>query len=61
MKKKEVKKEDIGYLAIPAFLLIGIGAGMLLKGIFPSAIPAFTLVGLGVGMIISFLIQLRRR
>jgi len=51
----EKKKSDISNWPIPAFLLIGIGIGLLLVDEFPIAIPAFTLIGLGLGILITYL------
>ncbi len=50
-----MKKQDISKWPVPAFLLMGIGIGMLLINEFPLAIPAFTLIGLGLGLLITFL------
>jgi hypothetical protein len=47
MKKKQ-KKEESEYLAIPAFLLIGIGLGL-----YVGQVAALTLIGLGVGFAVS--------
>ena len=49
---KKTKKHDMDKLAIPAFLLIGIGVGLLL-----GQVAAFTLIGLGLGFLMSFLMS----
>ena len=48
--KKATEKGDRSGLAIPAFLLIGIGAGFLLGNV-----AAWTLIGLGIGFLVMFL------
>ena len=53
--EEKMKKHDISKWPIPAFLLMGIGIGLLLVEEFPMAIPAFTLIGLGLGILITFL------
>jgi len=53
--KRAKKKSDMSKWPIPAFLLIGIGIGLLLVDKFPIAIPAFTLIGLGLGILITYL------
>ena len=53
--KEQKKKSDMRKWPIPAFLLIGIGIGLLLVNEFPMAIPAFTLIGLGLGILITYL------
>ena len=58
--KKQKKKSDINKWPIPAFLLMGIGIGLLLVDEFPIAIPAFTLIGLGLGIFITYL-SLRKK
>ena len=45
-----MKKEDRSGLAIPAFLLIGIGTGL-----YFGQVAAFTLIGLGLGFLVMFL------
>lgn len=55
-----MKKQDISKWPIPAFLLIGIGIGMLLTYKFPIAIPAFTLIGLGLGFLITYLLPRKK-
>lgn len=52
-KKKSVNKkkhDDRSGLAIPAFLMIGIGVGFI-----AGNIPAYTLIGLGCGFLVMFL------
>jgi|TARA_B100002003_G_scaffold247866_1_gene280299 F0F1-type ATP synthase assembly protein I len=49
------QKSNMNKWPIPAFLLMGIGIGMLLVDEIPMAIPAFTLIGLGLGILITFL------
>jgi hypothetical protein len=49
------KQFDINKWLIPAFLLIGIGIGLLLVEEFPLAIPAYTLIGVGLGIFITHL------
>ncbi len=56
----KMKKQDISKWPIPAFLLIGIGIGMLLTYKFPIAIPAFTLIGLGLGFLITYLLPRKK-
>jgi len=49
MKKQKIKKrDDNAYLAIPGFLMIGIGIGLLI-----NQVAALTLVGLGIGFLIA--------
>lgn len=52
MAKKKRKESNHGSsgLAIPAFLLIGIGFGLMV-----GQVAAWTLIGLGVGFLIAFL------
>ena len=44
------KKSDMSKWPIPAFLLIGIGVGILTE-----QVAGFTLIGLGLGILITFL------
>jgi hypothetical protein len=60
MEEKMKKPDDISKWPIPAFLLMGIGIGLLLVEEFPMAIPAFTLIGLGLGILITFLISRKK-
>jgi hypothetical protein len=48
-KMKREKKDDAKYLAIPAFLLMGLGVGLLL-----DQTAAFTLIGLGAGFFFAY-------
>ena len=57
----EKKKSDISKWPVPAFLLIGIGLGLLLVEEFPMAIPAFTLIGLGMGILITYLTSRKKK
>lgn len=43
-------KDDKGLWPIPAFLLIGVGVGLL-----TGQIAAFVLIGLGAGLFVSYL------
>lgn len=45
-----MKKHDIDKWPIPAFLLIGIGIGIL-----TTQVAAFTLIGLGLGILTTYL------
>ena len=47
---KKQKKRDKGDWAIPAFMFIGIGVGLL-----TGKVAAFTMIGLGVGLFVSYL------
>ena len=42
--------KDYSGMAIPAFLLMGIGIGL-----YVNQVAAFTLIGLGAGFLITFL------
>ncbi|MBU0907105.1 MAG: hypothetical protein KKE05_03010 [Nanoarchaeota archaeon] len=46
------KKNDFSGIAIPAFLLIGIGYGLLVGNV-----AAWTLIGLGLGFVIMLIIK----
>ena len=50
--KKQNKKSDMSGVAIPGFLLIGIGYGLLV-----GQVAAFTLIGLGLGFLVMFLMS----
>jgi len=47
-RKSKKKKDDLYGMAIPGFLLIGIGVGLLIGEVAP-----FTLIGLGIGFIVA--------
>jgi divalent metal cation (Fe/Co/Zn/Cd) transporter len=55
MRDKMKKRDERSGLAIPAFLLIGIGVGFLLGNVV-----ALTLIGLGVGFLVMFLVGKKR-
>jgi len=46
------KKSDLSGWPIPAFLLIGIGFGLLIE-----QVAAFTLIGLGLGFLVGYLFR----
>jgi len=47
-----MEKQNTSKLAIPAFLLIGIGIGLLTE-----QVAALTLIGLGLGIFVTYLIS----
>jgi len=49
-KKRNKKKSDMSRWPVPAFLLIGIGVGLL-----TGQVAACTVIGLGVGIAITYL------
>ncbi|MCA9485533.1 MAG: hypothetical protein KC506_01680 [Nanoarchaeota archaeon] len=49
-KDSKSKRNNCKGLAIPAFLLIGIGIGL-----WTGLVAAFTMIGLGVGFLVMFL------
>ncbi len=59
--KKQKKESDMSKWPVPAFLLIGLGLGLLLVNEFPMAILAFTLIGLGVGFLITYLTSKKKK
>jgi F0F1-type ATP synthase assembly protein I len=59
MVKKFEKRSKISDRWIPAGVLIGVGAGMLIFGFTsnPFAIPGSTLIGLGIGFVFSIVFR----
>lgn len=55
MKDKK-KKDDYSGIAVPAFLLMGIGYGFLVGNLV-----AWTLLGLGFGFLVMLIIQAMRK
>jgi len=45
-----MKKENMSKWPVPAFLLIGIGVGLL-----TGQVAAFTVIGLGLGLFVTYL------
>lgn len=54
--KKTKKKSDKSDWAIPAFLFIGIGVGILTE-----QVAAFALIGLGAGFLVAYLFSKKKK
>tara|TARA_Y100000310_G_C20527440_1_gene736773 strand:- start:152 stop:313 length:162 start_codon:yes stop_codon:yes gene_type:complete len=52
---KKQKKKDKSDWAVPAFLFIGIGIGLI-----TGQVAGFTLIGLGVGFLVGYIFRKRK-